>query len=72
MPLGEAVLLTANGKRTLAVVGIILLLWLFVLALRKLLALPPVLLSSAAEASITVALLMLARCVNWKKVFSGG
>ena len=69
--LGEEVPLTANGKRTLAVIGITLLLWLFGPALGKLLALPPVLFSSAAVASIAVALLILTRCVNWKALEKG-
>jgi len=69
--LGEEVPLTANGKRTLAVIGITLLLWLFGPALGKLLALPPVLFSSAAVASIAVGLLILTRCVNWKALEKG-
>lgn len=69
--LGEEVPLTSNGKRTLAVVGITLLLWLFGPTLAKLLVLPPVLFSSTAVASIAVGLLMLTRCVNWKALEKG-
>jgi cardiolipin synthase len=71
MILGEEVPLTANGKRTLAVIGTTLLLWLFGPTLGKLLALPPVLFSSAAVAGIAVALLMLTRCVNWNALEKG-
>ncbi len=69
--LGEEVPLTENGKRTLAVVGITLLLWLFGPTLGKLLLLQPALFSSAAVAGIAVALLMLTGCVNWKALEKG-
>ena len=71
LSLGEEVPLTANGKRTLAVVGITLALWLFGSALGKLLLLPPALFSSAGVACIAVALLLLAHCVNWKQLENG-
>jgi sodium-dependent dicarboxylate transporter 2/3/5 len=71
LKLGEEVLLTANGKRTIAVVGITLLLWLFGPALGKLLSLPQALFSSAAIAGIAVALLFLAHCVHWKALEKG-
>ena len=68
---GEETPLTASGKRTLAVVGITLLLWLIGPALAKLLQLPPALFSSAAVAGIAVALLMLTRCANWQTLEKG-
>ncbi len=67
---GEAPL-TANGKRTLAVVAITLSLWLFGPTLGELLLLPPASFSSAAVAGIAVALLILTRCVNWKSLEKG-
>ncbi len=69
--LGEETPLTKGGKRALTVVGITLLLWLFGPMLGKLLQLPPALFSSAAVASIAVALLMLTRCVTWKALEKG-
>jgi len=69
--LGEELPLTTNGKRTLTVVGITLSLWLFGPALGRLLLLPQALFSSAAIACIAVALLLLARCVNWKSLEGG-
>lgn len=71
LSLGEELPLTTGGKRTLAVVGITLLLWLFGPALGMLLLLPQALFSSAMVACIAVALLLLAHCVNWK-VLEGG
>ena len=69
--LGEEAPLTASGKRTLTVVAITLLLWLFGPTLGKLLLLPPASFSSAAVAGIAVALLMLTRCVSWKALERG-
>jgi len=71
LTLGEEAPLTANGKRALTVVGITLSLWLFGPALGRLLLLPQALFSSAAIACIAVALLLLARCVNWKSLEGG-
>lgn len=69
--LGEEIPLTKGGRRSLTVVGITLLLWLFGPLLGKLLQLPSALFSSAAVASIAVALLILSRCVNWKTLEKG-
>jgi sodium-dependent dicarboxylate transporter 2/3/5 len=69
--LDEEAPLTANGKRTLTVVGITLSLWLFGPTLGELLLLPPASFSSAAVAGIAVALLILTRCVNWKALEKG-
>jgi sodium-dependent dicarboxylate transporter 2/3/5 len=69
--LDEEAPLTANGKRTLTVVGITLSLWLFGPTLGELLLLPPASFSSAAVAGIAVALLILTRCVNWKSLEKG-
>lgn len=63
--------LTANGKRTLTVVGITLSLWLFGPTLGELLLLPPASFSSAAVAGIAVGLLILTRCVSWKALEKG-
>jgi len=63
--------LTSNGQRTLVVVGITLMLWLFGPALAKYLAMPAALVGSAAVACIAVALLMLSGCVNWKALEKG-
>lgn len=71
LALDEELPLTAGGKRTLAVVGITLLLWLFGPALGRLLLLPQALFSSAVIACIAVALLLLAHCVNWKALEGG-
>lgn len=71
LSLGEELPLTTGGKRTLAVVGITLLLWLFGPALGMLLLLPQALFSSAMVACIAVALLLLAHCVNWKALEGG-
>lgn len=68
---GEEVPLTKGGKRTLSVVGIILFLWLFGPHLGQILQLPSAIFSSAAVASIAVALLMLTKCVNWKSLEKG-
>ena len=69
--LGEEVALTGNGKRTLAVLGITLFLWLFGPSLGNWLAIPPALFSSAAVACIALALLVLTRCVKWKALEQG-
>ncbi len=69
--LDEEIPLTKGGKRTLTVVGIILFLWLFGPHLSQLLQLPTALFSSAAVASIAVALLILTKCVNWKSLEQG-
>ncbi|MCK5364948.1 MAG: DASS family sodium-coupled anion symporter, partial [Gammaproteobacteria bacterium] len=69
--LGKEAPLTANGKHTLAVVAITVLLWLFGPLLGKLLQLSPALFSSATVAGIAVALLMLTRCVNWNALEEG-
>lgn len=69
--LGEELPLTRGAKRTITVIGITLLLWLFGPAAGKLLQLPPALFGSAAVASIAVALLMLIRCVSWKALEKG-
>ncbi len=69
--LGEAIPLDAGGKRALSVVGITLFLWLFGPILAGWLQLPPALFSSAAVASIAVALLMLTGCVTWKALEKG-
>ncbi len=71
MRLDKGVPLDAGGKRALFVVGITLSLWLFGPMLGKLLQLPPALFSSAAVASIAVALLMLTRSVSWKGLEQG-
>jgi sodium-dependent dicarboxylate transporter 2/3/5 len=71
LTLGKELPLTAGGKRTLAVVGITLLLWLFGPTLGMLLLLPQALFSSAVVACIAVALLLLAHCVNWKALEGG-
>jgi len=69
--LGEEVGLTGNGKRTLAVLGITLFLWLFGPSLGNWLAIPPALFSSAAVACIALSLLVLTRCVKWKALEQG-
>jgi len=69
--LGEIVALTGNGKRTLIIVTVTLLLWLFGPALAIGLGLPVALFNSAAVAGIAVALLMLCACVTWKTLEQG-
>lgn len=69
--LDEEMPLTLGGKRTLAVVGIILLLWLFGPILTTLLQLPSALFSAASVASIAVSLLMVTHCVTWKTLEQG-
>ncbi len=69
--LGDSVALTDNGKRTLTMVAITLLLWLFGPSLAKWLGLPVALFSSASVAGISVALLMMCGCVKWKTLEQG-
>ena len=69
--LGEVVGLTDNGKRTLTMVVITLLLWLFGPSLAKGLGLPVALFSSASVAIIAVVLLMMSGCVKWKTLEQG-
>ncbi len=69
--LEQKVPLDAGGRRALTIVGITMSLWLFGPFLGSLLQLPPALFSSAAVASIAVALLMLSRCVDWRALEKG-
>jgi len=69
--LEQKIPLSLHAHRTLAVVGITLMLWLFGPMLAGLLALPPALFGSAAVASIAVALLILTGCLNWKTLEKG-
>jgi sodium-dependent dicarboxylate transporter 2/3/5 len=69
--LGENISLTNNGKRTLIMVAVTLLLWLFGPSLATLLGLPVALFSSASVAGIAIALLMICGCVKWKTLEQG-
>ncbi len=69
--LGDDVPLSSNGKLTMMVIGITLMLWLFGPVLGEYLVLPASLFNSAAVASFAVALLILTRSVKWKVLEKG-
>lgn len=69
--LDKEVSLTTTGKRTLAVMSIILSLWLFGPMLATLVGLPPALFSSASVAIMAVVLLILTKCADWKRLEKG-
>jgi len=69
--LGEELPMTVNGKRTLWVIALTLMLWLFGPMLGKWLALPAALFKAEAVAVIALVALMLTTCVNWKALEKG-
>lgn len=69
--LEEEMPLTRGGRRTLAVVAVTMVLWLFGPMLGKLFRLPPALFHSAVVAGIAVMLLVLTRCLTWKTLEKG-
>jgi sodium-dependent dicarboxylate transporter 2/3/5 len=68
MELDAGARLSRNGRRTLVVLGAILVLWLFGPQLAKTVALPVALFSATAVACLAVAVLILTKCVTWKEL----
>lgn len=67
----EVVALSLSGKRTLAIAGVILFLWLAGPALSRLTGMPAALLSSSAVAIFAVALLVVTGTVTWRALEKG-
>ena len=63
--------LSPTGQRTLAVIGLTLLLWLTGPLLAPLVQLPPVLFSATTVAGMAIALLVITDCLDWKRLEQG-
>jgi len=71
MELDERAPLSGSGRRTLVVLGAILVLWLIGPQVAQAVALPAALFSAPGVACLAVAVLILTKCVTWKELERG-